>query len=134
MDCQTGQWLGWAGQCGYFAPSRAHEPRLRQWWAQLQRLASSPGAVQAILEGMRDTDVRPLPAQIRVPTLVLHRRGDRGVPVEAGRYLAAHIPKARYVELPGENHWWWVGQTDRLLEEISHFVEQQYAAVTQTRC
>lgn len=118
---------GWGGPVNleYFAPSRAQDPRLRQWWAQLQRLASSPGAVRAILEGMRDTDVRPLLEQIRVPTLILHRRGDRCVPVEAGRYLAAHIPQARYVELPGEDHWWWVGQTDRLLEEINHFVHQQ---------
>jgi pimeloyl-ACP methyl ester carboxylesterase len=116
----------------YFAPSRAHDPRLRQWWAQLQRLASSPGAVQAILEGMRDTDVRPLLSQIRVPTLILHRRGDRCVPVQAGRYLAAQIPQARYVELPGEDHWWWVGQTDRLLEEIHDFVQQQYPLGTQT--
>ena len=115
----------------YFAPSRAHDPGLRQWWAQLQRLASSPGAVQAILEGMRDTDVRPLLSQIRVPTLILHRQGDRCVPVAAGRYLAAHIPQARYVELPGEDHWWWVGQTDRLLEEIHHFVQRLYPLGTQ---
>jgi hypothetical protein len=40
--------------------------------------------------------------------------------------LAAQIPLARYVELPGEDHWWWVGQTDRLLEEIHDFVQQQY--------
>jgi DNA-binding SARP family transcriptional activator/pimeloyl-ACP methyl ester carboxylesterase len=125
---------GWGGPVNleYFAPSRAHEPRLRQWWAQMQRLASSPGAVQAILEGMRDTDVRPLLHQIRVPTLILHRRGDRCVPVEAGRYLAAHIPEARYVELPGEDHWWWVGETDLILEEIGRFVRQRYEAVTQT--
>ena len=124
----------WGGPVNleYFAPSRAHEPPLRQWWAQLQRLASSPGAIQAILEGMRDTDVRPLLEQIRVPTLILHRRGDRCVPVEAGRYLAAHIPQARYVELPGDDHWWWVGQTDLLEQEIAQFVKQQYAAVTPT--
>jgi pimeloyl-ACP methyl ester carboxylesterase len=97
----------------------------------MQRLASSPGAVQAILQGMRDTDVRPLLHQIRVPTLVLHRQGDRCVPVEAGCYLAAHIPQARYVELPGQDHWWWVGQSDLLLEEINHFIEQQYEAVVQ---
>lgn len=126
---------GWGGPVNleYFAPSRSQEPLLRQWWAHLQRLASSPGALRAILEGMRDTDVRPLLGQVRVPTLILHRRGDRCVPVEAGRYLAAHIPGARYVELPGEDHWWWVGQTDLLLEEINHFIEQHSIAVTQTQ-
>jgi len=88
--------------------------------------------VQTILEGIRDKDVRPLLHQIRVPTLILHRRDDRCVPVEAGRYLAAHIPQARYVELPGEDHWWWVGQTDLLVEEISHFIELQHAPATHT--
>jgi pimeloyl-ACP methyl ester carboxylesterase len=127
---------GWGGPVNleYFAPSRAREPRFREWWAQTQRLASSPGAVKTILEGMRDTDVRPLLMQIRIPTLIVHRRGDRCVPVEAGRYLAAHIPAARYVELPGDDHWWWVGETGLLLEEISHFIEQQYEAIAPTTC
>jgi DNA-binding SARP family transcriptional activator/pimeloyl-ACP methyl ester carboxylesterase len=118
---------GWGGPVNleYFAPSRAQEPHLRHWWAQMQRLASSPSAAQSILEAMRDIDVRPLLGQIRVPTLILHRRGDRCVPVEAGRYLATHIPGARYVELPGDDHWWWVGQTEYMLDEINNFVEEQ---------
>jgi DNA-binding SARP family transcriptional activator/pimeloyl-ACP methyl ester carboxylesterase len=116
----------------YFAPSRAHDQRLRQWWAQTQRLAASPGAVQGILEGIRDADVRPLLHQIRVPTLILHRRGDRCVRVESGRYLARHIPHARYVELPGDDHWWWVGDTHLLHEEIERFIDQQHSAPRQT--
>jgi pimeloyl-ACP methyl ester carboxylesterase/DNA-binding SARP family transcriptional activator len=115
---------GWGGPINleYFAPTRAQDERLRLWWAQMQRLASSPGAVKMILEGMRDTDVRSLLERIRVPTLVLHRRGDRCVPVESGRYLATHIPQARYVELPGDDHWWWVGDTGPLHDEIERFI------------
>jgi DNA-binding SARP family transcriptional activator/pimeloyl-ACP methyl ester carboxylesterase len=115
---------GWGGPINleYFAPTRAQDERLRLWWAQMQRLASSPSAVKAILEGMRDTDVRSFLDRIRVPTLVLHRRGDRCVPVESGRYLATHIPQARYVELPGDDHWWWVGDTRSLHEEIERFI------------
>ncbi|HEX8032240.1 MAG TPA: alpha/beta fold hydrolase, partial [Ktedonobacterales bacterium] len=125
---------GWGGPINleYFAPSRAHDQRLRQWWAQTQRLAASPGAVQGILEGIRDADVRPLLHQIRVPTLILHRRGDRCVRVESGRYLASHIPQARYVELSGDDHWWWVGDTHLLHEEIKRFIEQQHSAPRQT--
>ena len=59
---------------------------------------------------------------IRVPTLVLHRRGDQSVPVESGRYLASHIPQSRYVELPGDDHWWWIGDTQSLLQEIERFL------------
>ncbi|MGZ3673634.1 MAG: alpha/beta fold hydrolase [Ktedonobacterales bacterium] len=125
---------GWGGPINleYFAPSRAHDQRLRQWWAQTQRLASSPGAVQRILEGIRDADVRPLLQHLRVPTLILHRSGDRCVPVESGRYLASHIPQARYVELSGDDHWWWVGDTHHLLEEIKGFTEHQHSASRQT--
>jgi pimeloyl-ACP methyl ester carboxylesterase/DNA-binding SARP family transcriptional activator len=117
---------GWGGPVNleYFSPTRAHDERFRQWWAQIQRLAASPGAVKAILEGIRDADARSELPQIRVPTLVLHRRGDRSVPVEAGRYLASHIPEARYVELPGDDHWWWVGDTHTLLDEVGHFIRQ----------
>lgn len=125
---------GWGGPINleYFAPSRAHDQRLRQWWAQTQRLAASPGAVQGILEGIRDADVRPLLHQIRVPTLILHRRGDRCVRVESGRYLASHIPHARYIELSGDDHWWWVGDTRLLHEEIARFIEHQHSAPRQT--
>jgi pimeloyl-ACP methyl ester carboxylesterase len=117
---------GWGGPVNleYFSPSRAHDERFRQWWAQTQRLAASPGAVQAILEGIRDTDVRSDLPRLRVPTLILHRRGDRSVPVEAGRYLASHIPQARYVELPGDDHWWWVGDTQALRDEVGRFIWQ----------
>jgi pimeloyl-ACP methyl ester carboxylesterase len=115
---------GWGGPVNleYFAPTRAQDERLRLWWAQMQRLASSPSAVKTILEEMRDADVRPLLERIRVPTLVLHRRGDRCVPVESGRYLATHIPQARYVEAPGDDHWWWVGDTSPLHDEIERFI------------
>ncbi len=78
--------------------------------------------MKVILKGIRDSDVRALLPRIRVPTLVLHRRGDRSVPVESGRYLASHIPQARYVELPGADHWWWLGNTDTLHEEIERFL------------
>jgi DNA-binding SARP family transcriptional activator/pimeloyl-ACP methyl ester carboxylesterase len=115
---------GWGGPVNieYFAPTRAQDERLRLWWAQMQRLASSPSAVKTILEEMRDTDIRSLLEHIRVPTLVLHRRSDRCVPVESGRYLATHIPQARYVELPGDDHWWWVGDTQPLHDEIERFI------------
>jgi DNA-binding SARP family transcriptional activator/pimeloyl-ACP methyl ester carboxylesterase len=115
---------GWGGPVNleYFAPTRAQDERLRLWWAQMQRLASSPSAVKTILEGIRNTDVRALLEHIRAPTLILHRRGDRCVPVESGRYLAAHIQQARYVELPGDDHWWWVGDTRPLHDEIERFI------------
>ena len=51
-----------------------------------------------------EIDIRDVLPAIRVPTLVVHRAGDRVIPVEAGRYLAEHIPDAKYVELAGSDH------------------------------
>jgi pimeloyl-ACP methyl ester carboxylesterase len=84
----------WGGpaEIGTFAPSFVGDRQVETWWAGLLRTASSPGTMTAVLEALRDTDVRsPLP-RIRTPTLVLHRRGDRAVRIEAGRHLATRSP------------------------------------------
>ena len=105
-----------------FAPSLVGDGQVEHWWAGLLRAASSPGAVRAVLESLRDTDVRPLLPLIAAPTLVLHRRGDRAVRIEAGRHLAGAIPGARLVELSGDDHWLWAGNRHCVLEQIRTFV------------
>jgi pimeloyl-ACP methyl ester carboxylesterase len=117
-----GQWGGAAG-LEVFAPSLAGNRLAESWWAGLLRSASSPGAVKGVLEAMRDMDVRSLLPRITVPTLVLHRTGDRAVRIEAGRHLAASIGKARFVELPGNDHWIWVGDQARVIEEIRNYIQ-----------
>jgi pimeloyl-ACP methyl ester carboxylesterase len=67
-------------------------------------------------------DVRPILPAIRVPTLILHRVGDQRVNVGGARYLAEHMPGARYVELPGNDHPFWVGDSDLVLDEIEEFL------------
>ena len=86
--------------------------------------ASSPGAIKAVLESLRDTDVRALLPRIVTPTLVLHRRGDRAVRIEAGRDLARALRGARLVELDGDDHWLWAGNQRSVLEEIRAFVRR----------
>ena len=105
-----------------FAPSVAHDQRFRDWWARLLRLAASPATAIALLRMLDDIDVRPVLPTIRVPTLVLHCTGDRAVNVENGRYLGRHIPNAKYVELPGADHFPYVGDTDAILAEIEEFL------------
>jgi class 3 adenylate cyclase len=68
------------------------------------------------------TDVRPVLPAIQVPTLVVHRVDDPIVAIENARYLAAHIPEAKLVELPGDDHLVFVGDTDRLVDEIEEFL------------
>ena len=107
-----------------FAPSLAGDRQAETWWAGLLRAASSPGAVAGVLEALRDTDVRHLLAKVSARTMVLHRSGDRAVRVEAGRFLAAKIPGARFIEVVGDDHWFWVDDQQPLLNSISAFARR----------
>jgi DNA-binding SARP family transcriptional activator/pimeloyl-ACP methyl ester carboxylesterase len=115
---------GWGGPVAieYFAPSQAGEAGLRQRWAHLLRSASSPGGIKAVLEVAREIDVRPALPAIHVPTLILHRTGDRMLRVEGARYLAGQIGGADFVEFPGDDHWWFVGDTAPVLSQIDAFL------------
>jgi pimeloyl-ACP methyl ester carboxylesterase len=105
-----------------FAPSFANDPEAVEFNARLERSGASPAMVQQIFEMFLDIDVRAILPTIHVPTLVLHRRGDRVVNRRAGRELAAQIPGARYVELPGIDHLPWAGDADAVLGEIEEFL------------
>jgi class 3 adenylate cyclase/esterase/lipase len=86
------------------APSRREDDAFVQWFGRLERASASPGGILALMRANYDIDVRHVLSTIQAPTLILHRVGDRAVPVDAGRYLAQHIPGAKYVELPGDDH------------------------------
>jgi tetratricopeptide (TPR) repeat protein len=95
------------------------------WFARLERAVASPGAILALMRANYEIDVSDLLPSIRVPTLILHRAGDALVPVEAGRYLARHIRRARYVELPGDDHMLQAldrDVLDTLLDEVDEFI------------
>ena len=116
----------WGGPAGIetFGPSLSRDPQARAWWAGLLRAASSPGGIGAVLEAFRDVDVRHLLQQVSVPTLVLHRRNDRAVRIGAGRDMASHISGAQFVELDGDDHWFFAGAQQPLLEAIKGFVRK----------
>jgi pimeloyl-ACP methyl ester carboxylesterase/plasmid stabilization system protein ParE len=105
-----------------FAPSLVGDPQTVEFTARLERSAASPGMVQKIFEMFLDIDVRAILPTIHVPTLVLHRRGDRVVNRRAGKELAAQIPRAQYVELPGIDHLPWAGDSEAVLGEIEEFL------------
>jgi pimeloyl-ACP methyl ester carboxylesterase len=98
------QWgTGWV-LANYYFPSAADDPAMRERFARWERNGASPSAMVAVLEMINAIDVRSILSTISVPTLVVHSAGDVIVPVEHGRYLAEHIPGARYIELPGDDH------------------------------
>ncbi len=105
-----------------FAPSMAEDPSLVAWFARLQRLAASPGEARAMARASVDLDVRDVLPRINVPTLVMHRRGERVWDLRHSRYLAEHIPGARYVELEGSDSFPFFGDSDAILEEIEEFL------------
>lgn len=117
---------GWGGPAGIeiFGPSLASDPQARAWWAGLLRSASSPGSISAVLEVLRDIDVEPLLPRVSVPTLVLHRQGDRAVRIGAGRDMASRIPGAQFVALDGNDHWFFAGDQAPVLDEVRRFVEK----------
>jgi pimeloyl-ACP methyl ester carboxylesterase/DNA-binding SARP family transcriptional activator len=114
---------GWGGPVGIetFAPSQKDDPALRAWWARLVRHAASPGGLRTILDGLRDADMRADLNRIGVPTLVMHRRGDRAVRFEAGEHLAQMIPGAVWHPLEGADHFWWCGDSAPVIQAILEF-------------
>jgi pimeloyl-ACP methyl ester carboxylesterase len=119
----------WGGPVGIEdrAPSRAGDPEFRDWWAAYLRMGASPAAAVALTRMNAAIDTRYILPTIRVPTLVLHRTGDRCLRVEEGRYVASLIPGARFVELPGDDHLPFVGDQQAILGEIERFLAEARA-------
>jgi DNA-binding SARP family transcriptional activator/pimeloyl-ACP methyl ester carboxylesterase len=107
----------------WYAPSRAGSARVRRELARWERMAVSPGALLRLIRMCRSIDVRDVLPAIGVPTLVIQRADDRITPPFHGRYLAAHIHRARYFEQPGD-HLLWLGDTDGMVAEIERFLTE----------
>jgi len=118
----------WGGLAfaAFFAP-KGDEAFTRRW-AAYQRAGASPAAAAALNDMNLRIDVRALLDRIRVPTLVLNRRGDPVTAVEAARDMAKRIPGARFVELEGDDHVMWVGDADSLTSCIGGFINEVEAA------
>jgi class 3 adenylate cyclase len=104
-----------------FAPGLADDAALRGSWGRYERHSVSPGVAEAMVKMIDATDVRAVLPAIRVPTLVI-ARAESPVPPEHGRYLAEHIPGARYVELPGSTSLIWAGDQEATVGEIQQFI------------
>ncbi|MGH9196827.1 MAG: adenylate/guanylate cyclase domain-containing protein, partial [Acidimicrobiia bacterium] len=118
---------------GAWAPSLADDVGYRQQWARFQRLAASPRDVRSVMLGYKEIDVRAALPAISAPTLVLHRKGDRMVPVELGRYIADHIADAKFVELEGSDHFIWTDDSEAVVDEVEEFLTGARRAPEPTR-
>jgi pimeloyl-ACP methyl ester carboxylesterase len=117
---------GWGTRAGVdleqWAPSVAHEEQAANAMLAYFRSAASPGAALAVMKMNREIDVRSVLPSVRVPTLVLHRVGERVIHIDNARYMASRIPGAKLVELPGVDHVPWVGDAESVLQEIQEFL------------
>lgn len=110
-----------------FAPSAADDPRVRAWYARLLRNAASRVGVAELLRAFQALDLRPRLGAVRVPTLVMQRRGDRVVPLAAGEQLARGIPGAEIERLDGDDHFLWHGDSGAVVRATLRFVARHGA-------
>jgi class 3 adenylate cyclase/alpha-beta hydrolase superfamily lysophospholipase len=119
---------GNGGILDFVAPSLADDGTFREWVARYERLSASPSAAMAISRMGREIDIRHVLPAIHVPTLVMHRTGDKWVNVAGGRFIGAQIPGAQYIELPGPDHLPWVGNSDTGVDNVEEFLTGSISA------
>jgi class 3 adenylate cyclase len=110
---------GWEADMRRMCPSA--DEVMARWWATRARAAASPGAARDLILMNSLIDIREILPTIQAPTLVLHRTGDLDSKVDEGRYIAARIPGARFVELSGDDHVPWI-DPDQVVDEIEEFL------------
>jgi len=104
------------------APSVAGDERFRQWWARMLRMSASPGAAAALTRANAEIDIRHILPSIRVPTLIVHARGDQTLEIAHGEYLAANIPGARLVVIDSDDHLPWLEGSEAILRHVEEFL------------
>ena len=115
-------------------PDMPWNEEIRATWARMERLAASPGTLALVMPLVTEVDVRAVLPTIRVPTLVLHHADNAMIPPAKGKYIAEHIPGAKYVELPGRNWYHFVEPGWRAsFQEIAEFLTGQQAEVADDR-
>lgn len=122
MIDEAGRMWGEGALMDVFAPSAVEDPGVRDVWGRYQRAGASPSMAGDVLRALYDIDVRDILPSIRVPTLIIHRSGDRISPVEGARLMAERIPDARYVEFDDPDHLPFLGDADAIGDEVEEFL------------
>jgi class 3 adenylate cyclase len=104
------------------APSVARDDTFRAWWDRSGNRGATPSMARAVAAVIAQVDVRDSLPKITMPTLIVHRVDNLFIAVGHGRYLAEHLPQARYLELPGADTLYWVGDASPMLDEIEEFL------------
>ena len=129
LDLIRAEWgVGARTTLGFIHPDADKEEE-RETLRFLRQASSGETAARILEEGMFDTDVREYVARIEAPALVLHRRQDNSVPLEAGRQVASSLPNARFIPLEGDHHLQFYGDTESVLRAVEEFLGVETAPV-----
>jgi class 3 adenylate cyclase len=131
LDRIMEQW-GEPSSLALWSPQSA-DRALQEWWGRLLRLGASPGMARLLLDSYVGIDIREALPALRVQTLVVRRRDDSQVPARFGRYLAEHISGASYVDLEGDEHLYFLGDSDALADELEEFLTGSRSALIPNR-
>jgi class 3 adenylate cyclase len=123
---ETAKAWGEGVMLGALAPSLLGTDQ-QPWWGRFERTAMSPRTLRMLMAANLELDLRPVLPLIGVPTLVMHRSADP-IPIEGARFIAEHIPGARFVELEGDDHWPWVNDPDEVCDHVEEFLTGQRSA------
>ncbi|SEK94583.1 Pimeloyl-ACP methyl ester carboxylesterase [Aquimarina amphilecti] len=104
------------------APSKANDKKFMDWLASYFRSGASPGAAMMLTKLNTQIDIVDILGSINVPTLILQRTNDIDVKIEEGQFIAERISGAKFVELEGDDHLFWVGNTETVLQEMKMFI------------
>jgi class 3 adenylate cyclase len=105
-----------------YAPGLIDDQRFRHWFRRYERGSVSPGMARRFVDLALQVDLTDVLPTIQAPTIVMHRRGDRMVPISDGRRVAELIPGARFVEFEGDNHFPYMEGSDVFIDEVEEFL------------
>jgi len=108
----------------FLAPSLADDVHFIRWWARSGQQAASPRVSYEYLSLLFSADVRDVLDEVRAPTLILQRWGNRFIRPPQGRYLASHLPESRYIEVDGDDHFLFAGDTESAIAEMEKFLDR----------
>ncbi len=115
------------------APSKAHDKTFMEWLANYFRSGASPSAAMVLTKMNTQVDITHILSAIKVPALIMQRSHDIDVKIEEGRFIADRIPDAEFIELEGNDHLFWVGDTESILSRIRAFILNEKPIITYDR-
>lgn len=123
-DMIENSWGSGDMQLESLAPSKSHDKAFMDWLANYFRSGASPSAAMVLTKMNTEVDIIDILGSIHVPTLIMQRTHDIDVKIEEGRFIAERIPGSKFVEFEGNDHLFWAGDADAVLEEIKAFIAE----------